>query len=120
MTTKRIRLVAALEGLLLLGALAALVWLLSGCTPIRGFGSLADSDWISSTTARQAAAVAEAEAIALRAIADENDALISRVLGAVTEATSGMETGILGLILGGAATLFVPPPGRRRKEEPTE
>ena len=117
MNAKRARMLAALEGFALLALAVALFVILSGCTPVRGFAYVNDSDGITASQARQAAAVAEAEAAALRSIAEENDAAVSRVLGAVTDATSGVETGILGAILGGAATLFVPPPGSRRKRE---
>tara|TARA_R110001583_G_scaffold38611_2_gene124645 strand:+ start:1006 stop:1383 length:378 start_codon:yes stop_codon:yes gene_type:complete len=121
MKIKNARTLAALEGLALLALVLALYFVLAGCTPVQGFAYVNDSDGlrpgITASQARQAAAVAEAEAAALRAIADENDAAVSRVLGAVTDATSGIETGILGAVLGGAATLFVPPPGTRRKRE---
>ena len=122
MKYNRTRVIAAVEALAILALALSLYLVLVGCTPIQGFSYLQDSTvGVSSGQARQAAIVAEAEALALRAIADENDAAVSRVLGAVTEATSGIETGILGAILGGAATLFVPPPGTRRKrEEATE
>ena len=109
---------AMIELAFFVGTFFALLWVLAGCTPIRGFQYVDDpAIGISAGTARQAAAVARAEADALDAIADENEAATARIFSAVTQATSGLETGILGAILGAGATLFVPPPGTRRKRE---
>ena len=69
MQYNRTRVIAAIEALLILALVLALYLVLAGCTPVQGFSYLKDSTvGISSGQARQAAIVAEAEALALRAI----------------------------------------------------
>lgn len=87
----------------------------AGCSQVKGF-AYADDGVMNATQARQAAAVAQAEADALNSIANEQDRSARQILGAVDTAAStlGAPEIVSGLI-GAAATLFVPPPGTRRK-----
>lgn len=89
----------------------------AGCSDVRGF-SYAGDGVMSSSQARQAAAVAQAEANALNSIAEEQDRSARSMLSAVDTAASNLGAPeIVSALIGAAGTLFIPPPGSRRKQE---
>lgn len=88
-----------------------------GCSNVRGF-QYADDGTLSPSVARAAADMARAEAEALDNIADRN----SEHAGNIADAATGLAESLgapaaVGGILGALATLWVPPPGTRRKKE---
>tara|TARA_Y100001938_G_C7782131_1_gene278401 strand:+ start:98 stop:481 length:384 start_codon:yes stop_codon:yes gene_type:complete len=97
----------------------ALVYLASasGCSNVKGF-AYADDGVLTAGQARQAAAVAQAEADALNSIANEQDRTAQGILNAVDTAASSVGAPeIVSALIGAAGALFIPPPGSRRKRE---
>lgn len=109
--------IAFLEIVFLGGALIAIIVIAAGCQGIKGF-QYANNGAISSSEARNAAAMARAEATALDAIAAENDASANRIIGAASTLVDDLGIGGIGGIgaaIGALSTLWVKPPRRRKK-----
>lgn len=109
------------DGILVVFVLSLLVGIVAvfftGCADVKGFAYTGDG-MMSASQARQAAAVASAEAAALNEIADQQDATAQGILGAVDQAASAIGAPeIVSALIGAAGTLFIPPPGSRRKRE---
>ena len=109
--------IGLIEIALIGGAIIATILIVSGCQGIKGF-QYANNGAISSSEARNAAAMARAEANALDAIAAENDATAHRVIntagGLVDDLGIGGIGGI-GAAIGALSTLWVKPPRRKKK-----
>lgn len=88
----------------------------AGCM-VRGFQNLPSDSLTTPGQLRSAAAIARAEAVALDAIAAEQQGVIDRTIGMVREASDsiGAPAAVTG-ILGAAAGWMVPTPGSRRRE----
>lgn len=93
-----------------------IVWAsLSGCSNLRGFGSLSDGA-AGSTELRQAAATARAEADALDAIADQQTQQIRQAVdGAQQLATTLGAPELITGIIAGIGGLLIPSPIRKKK-----
>ena len=89
----------------------------SGGCIVKGFDRIPDG-LTTPTQVRSGAAVARAEAVALDAIAAEQQGVIDRTVGMIREATDsiGAPAAVSGL-LGAAAGWMVPTPGSRRREK---
>ena len=119
MNAKKARLMAALEGLLLLALLAATFALLVGCQ-VKGFQYLPDGV---STPAqmRAAASTARAEADALDNLAAQGDDATAKAFGFAEEAAAAIGApAVLGTLLGAGAGFLVPSPGQRKREKVLE
>lgn len=88
----------------------------SGCM-VKGFTQIPDG-LTTPTQLRSGAAIARAEAVALDAIAAEQQGVIDRTVGMIREASDsiGAPAAITGL-MGAAAGWMVPTPGSRRREK---
>jgi len=101
--------------LLTLGAIVAVLFLQFGCSNVRGF-QYADDGPLSPYAARQAAEMARAEAEALDRIADRDSELASGIANAATGLADSLGApAAVGGIIGALSTLWIPPPGTRRK-----
>lgn len=109
--------IGLIEIALLGGALIATIFIVFGCQGIKGF-QYANDGSLSSSEARNAAAMARAEANVLETIAAENDATAHRVIntagGLVDDLGIGGIGGI-GAAIGALSTLWVKPPRRKKK-----
>ena len=112
--------VAWLEMALIGGAVIATVILVTGCQGISGFQYANNTAGLSSSEARNAAAMARAEATALEAIANETDASMHRVIDTASGLADELGAGGVGAILGALSTLWVKPPRRRKKTGESE
>jgi hypothetical protein len=95
---------------------AMVIFLAQGCA-VKGF-QYVDDGLATPWQLRASAQVARSEADALDAIADENEALISKALASLA---NGMESiggpGVpLAALIGAAGGLFIPSPGSKKRE----
>tara|TARA_R110002110_G_scaffold102103_1_gene259085 strand:- start:1374 stop:1742 length:369 start_codon:yes stop_codon:yes gene_type:complete len=106
--------------LVCIAGLATLCFIQFGCTPVKGFNYTGDGP-LSPYAARQAADVARAEADALDSIADRDSEAASGLASAASNLADSLGApAAVGGILGALATLWVPPPGTRKKKKEQE
>lgn len=110
----------ALIILICLAGLTAMLFIQYGCSAVKGFNYTEDGP-LTPYAARQAADVARAEADALDLIADRD----SEAAAGLADAASNLADNLgapaaVGGILGALATLWIPPPGSRKKKKAEE
>ena len=106
--------------LVCLALMACLCFFWLGCSNIRGFQH-ADDGVLSPYAARHAADIARAEADVLDRIADRDSEAASGVVDAATSLADSLGApAAVGGVLGALATLWIPPPGTRRKKKSTQ
>ena len=114
------KMIAILEIGVIALAFAVVFVVFFGCQPVKGF-QYANGN-LSSLEARNAAAVARAEAEALENIAAENDRTATRLVNTASNLANDLGAGGVGAVIGALSTLWVPPPRRKKKTntEPQE
>ena len=119
MKAKTAKTVAAIEGLFLVGTLAAFFIVCAGCQ-VKGFQYLPDG-LTTPGQMRAAASTARAEAAALDELASQGDAATARAFSFAGDAAAAIGApAVLGTMLGGAAGFLVPSPGQRKREKALE
>tara|TARA_R100001463_G_scaffold29034_4_gene66275 strand:+ start:438 stop:824 length:387 start_codon:yes stop_codon:yes gene_type:complete len=117
MNAKQSKYLAVCEGLMVISIVCAALCVFIGCQT-NGFQYLPDGELASPGAMRNAAATARAEADALDAMADRQNQGIANIIGVVDKGAEMMGApAVVGGLLGAVSTLFVPPPGTRKKQE---
>lgn len=112
----RKRVSAYLEMAMMATAVVIVIVMVVGCQAVRGFRYAPDAS-LSASEARNAAAVARAEASALDSIAAESDATALRFIETGKGLADELGAGGIGAVIGALSTLWVTPPRRRKKTE---
>ncbi len=103
--------------LVCLAGLVALLFMQYGCSAVKGFSYTEDGP-LTPYAARQAADIARAEADALDMIADRDSEAATGIADAASNLADSLGApAAVGGIIGALATLWVPPPGSRKKKK---